>query len=138
MLSDESTSFEVPKRRKDGLITGMPRERPRMRIPRHQHETCDSDMFHGIPVAAFASSLHVTFPNTGAGQQYDSRCHLLTTCRSVVTEVPRPGGCCLAQRRWLLGPRLVVELREPPFIASVGFHDVHLPVVQEGDRAPVG
>ena len=36
--SDESASFEVPKHRKDGLITGMPRERARMRIPRHQHE----------------------------------------------------------------------------------------------------
>ena len=43
---------------------------------------------------------------------------------------PSPAGC--------LAPRLFVELREPPFIASVGFHDVHLPVVQEGDRAPVG
>ena len=48
------------------------------------------------------------------------------------TPVLRPEGLrCLA-------PRLVVELREPPFPASVGFHDVHLTVAQEGDRPPVG
>ena len=50
---------------------------------------------------------------------------------------PPPLGRAVASERSSFDP-LFVELREPPFPASVGFHDVHLPVVQEGDRAPVG